>query len=392
MRRGNVSSKGMRTAGILKTSVVAVLLAGATVASALLAPAASGQQKEADSGGEEEFAGTGSRLKEAQSKLDVATSRTGELKAQTEKLSRDLEEQREAANDAQERHEERIKASYKGGDLSRISLVLNPFLDSGASPNVAVNRSVTRLLSNSRGSIQFHKDSQRALKETKRQLDKKRAEYENLLEERRSRVEELGQGGARLKIAVDDLGSRPEQMETRISELAAAEKSGAFTRPPASGGGGSVAVEQEFEIAKDIVARPVEPIPHRRYVQVYKAAAKRYGFAEDWYVLAAVGRAESNHGENMGPSSAGALGPMQFLPSTWEQYGVDGNGDGEANILDPEDAIPAAASYLEFGGAPEDWHAALYTYNHAGWYVREVLGIAESYRRQAGDEGVGPYV
>ena len=151
-------------------------------------------------------------------------------------------------------------------------------------------------------------------------------------------------------------------------------------------------VEQELEIAEDIMARPVEPIPYKRYVQIYKAAAKRYGFAEDWYVLAAVGRAESNHGENMGPSSAGAMGPMQFLPSTWKQYGLDGNGDGEANIMDPEDAIPAAASYLEVGGAPEDWYAALYTYNHAGWYVREVLGIAESYRRQAGDEGVEPYV
>jgi membrane-bound lytic murein transglycosylase B len=127
------------------------------------------------------------------------------------------------------------------------------------------------------------------------------------------------------------------------------------------------------------MARPVRPIPYKRYVQIYKAAAKWYGFAEDWYVLAAVSSAESNHGENMGPSSAGAMSPMQFLPSTWEQYGLDGNRDGEANIMDPENVIPVAASYLEVGGAPEDWYAALYTYNHA-------------YRRQAGDEGVDPYV
>ena len=60
--------------------------------------------------------------------------------------------------------------------------------------------------------------------------------------------------------------------------------------------------------------------------------------------------------------------------------------------MDPEDAIPAASSYLEVGGAPKDWYAALYTYNHAGWYIREVLGIAGSYRRQVGDEGVDPYV
>jgi soluble lytic murein transglycosylase-like protein len=85
----------------------------------------------------------------------------------------------------------------------------------------------------------------------------------------------------------------------------------------------------------------------------------------------------------MGPSSAGAMGPMQFLPSTWAQYGVDGNGD-------PEDAIPAAASYLVVGGAPDDWYAALYTYNRAGWYVRKVLGVAEANKRQASDDEVEP--
>ena len=79
---------------------------------------------------------------------------------------------------------------------------------------------------------------------------------------------------------------------------------------------GAVTIEQELEIAEDIVARPVEPIPYKRYVQIYKAAAKRHEFAEDWYVLAAVGRAESNQSENMGSSSVGAMGPMQFLPST----------------------------------------------------------------------------
>ncbi len=373
--------------------MLTLLLAGAAGASSVEAPQPGAQQRgEASEGGAERFARTDSQLKEAQGRLNVADSRARELEAHTEKLSKDLGEQQEAAKDSQARYEERIRASYKGEDLSRISLVLNSFLDGGTRQNEVLNGSKTRLLSNSRGSIQFHKDSQQALKETRRQLDKKRAEYEKLLEERRARVEGLRRRESRLKISVSKLGSRPERMEARIRELEAAEEAGAFTRPPASGGGGSVAVEQEFEIAEDIVARPVEPISYKRYVQIYKAAAKRYGFAEDWYVLAAVGKAESNHGENMGPSSAGAVGPMQFLPSTWEQYGVDGNGDGEANIMDPEDAIPAAASYLEFGGAPEDWNAALYTYNHAGWYVREVLGIAESYRRQAGDDRVQPYV
>ena len=108
--------------------------------------------------------------------------------------------------------------------------------------------------------------------------------------------------------------------------------------------------------------------------------------------MAAVGKVESDHGENMGPSSAGAMGPMQFMPSTWESSGVDGNGDGVANVMDPRDAIPAAAKYLKTGGAPKDWYAALYSYNHADWYVKKVLGVAEGYRKLAKDNRVGPYV
>ena len=139
-------------------------------------------------------------------------------------------------------------------------------------------------------------------------------------------------------------------------------------------------------------ARPVAPIPKREYIKLYKESAKKYGFERDWYVLAAVGQVESNHGQNMGPSTAGAMGPMQFLPSTWAASGVDGNGDGRANIMDPEDAIPAAAGYLKEGGAPSDWYAALYSYNHADWYVKKVFAVAEAYRRLAKDERVEPYI
>jgi membrane-bound lytic murein transglycosylase B len=127
-------------------------------------------------------------------------------------------------------------------------------------------------------------------------------------------------------------------------------------------------------------------------MELYRASATKYGFGPDWYILAAVGKVESNHGQAMGPSSSGAMGPMQFMPTTWETSGVDGNGDGVANVMDPEDAIPAAASYLEDGGAPRDWYRALYSYNHADWYVKKVLAVAEAYRRLAEDESVGPYI
>jgi membrane-bound lytic murein transglycosylase B len=117
---------------------------------------------------------------------------------------------------------------------------------------------------------------------------------------------------------------------------------------------------------------------------LYREAAKRYGFGEDWYVLAVVAKVESGHGTSLGPSTAGAIAPMQFLPSTWETSGVDGNGDGVANIIGPRDAIQAAARYaryLKAGGAPQDWYRALFSYNHADWYVVKVLGVADGYRR-----------
>jgi membrane-bound lytic murein transglycosylase B len=86
------------------------------------------------------------------------------------------------------------------------------------------------------------------------------------------------------------------------------------------------------------------------------------------------------------------MGPMQFLPSRWETSGVDGNGDGTADIMDPEDAIPAAAGCLQVGGAPQDWYRALYSYNHADWYRKKVFAVAEGYRRLAHNESVGPYI
>ena len=67
-----------------------------------------------------------------------------------------------------------------------------------------------------------------------------------------------------------------------------------------------------------------------------------------WNVLAGVGEVESGHGANMGPSSAGAIGPMQFLPSTWKTWGRDANGDGRADPYSPADATLSAAHYLCF--------------------------------------------
>lgn len=132
------------------------------------------------------------------------------------------------------------------------------------------------------------------------------------------------------------------------------------------------------------VLRP-EAVVHRRpstYRELYQLSA-RYCPGLSWTVLAAIGQVESGHGRNVGPSSAGALGPMQFMPATWAWAGVDGDGDGKADVMSPYDAVPAAALYLCRNGAGRggrSLYAAIYSYNHADWYVRQVLALAARYR------------
>ncbi|MBC6465017.1 lytic transglycosylase domain-containing protein [Actinomadura alba] len=120
------------------------------------------------------------------------------------------------------------------------------------------------------------------------------------------------------------------------------------------------------------------------YLDLYRQAAKSCP-GLSWTVLAAIGQIESAHGRNAGRSSAGALGPMQFMPATWRAYGVDGDGDRRADIMNPYDAVPSAAKYLCASGAGrggQSLYDAVFAYNHAHWYVRDVLELAKAYARQ----------
>jgi murein DD-endopeptidase MepM/ murein hydrolase activator NlpD len=98
-----------------------------------------------------------------------------------------------------------------------------------------------------------------------------------------------------------------------------------------------------------------------------------------WQVLAAINKVETNFGGNMGPSSAGAVGWMQFMPDTWLRWGVDASGDGIADPWNADDAIYAAARYLAAAGGATDLERGVFAYNHADWYVREVLDLAAAY-------------
>jgi hypothetical protein len=119
------------------------------------------------------------------------------------------------------------------------------------------------------------------------------------------------------------------------------------------------------------------------YLGWIRAAAPRYGL--DWTVIAGIYSIESDFGRldapgvRSGENFAGAGGPGQFLAPTWERYGVDGDGDGVKDRYDPADAIPATANLLSQNGAPGDYGRAIFAYNHAGWYVDEVLSRAARY-------------
>lgn len=128
------------------------------------------------------------------------------------------------------------------------------------------------------------------------------------------------------------------------------------------------------------------------YLETYQKAGDEYGI--DWAILAGIGSIESDHGRHSGGCIEGpataygtAKGPMQFIDSTWDSQGVDGNGDGQKSPCDFEDAIPGAANYLRNSGTPDDYYNAIFAYNRADWYVQDVLDKADEYRAAGGDSG-----
>jgi murein DD-endopeptidase MepM/ murein hydrolase activator NlpD len=116
-------------------------------------------------------------------------------------------------------------------------------------------------------------------------------------------------------------------------------------------------------------------VPPSYLIPIYQAAGAKYGIP--WEVLAAINKVETNYGQDLSTSSAGAEGWMQFMPGTWAQYGVDANNDGKKDPNNPADAIFSAAAYLQASGGSTNIQKAIFSYNHAQWYVDEVLGIAQ---------------
>lgn len=137
----------------------------------------------------------------------------------------------------------------------------------------------------------------------------------------------------------------------------------------------SVAEEGALAAALDSSAASAQALDFYRIplflLPVYKAAAVQYGVP--WQVLAAINEVETDYGNDLSVSTAGAVGWMQFMPSTWLQYGVDALDAGYADPYNPVDAIFAAARYLRAAGAQTDLRAAILAYNHSEEYASSVL-------------------
>ena len=115
----------------------------------------------------------------------------------------------------------------------------------------------------------------------------------------------------------------------------------------------------------------IDPLPAAELLALYEAAEEATGI--EWSYLAAVNLIETGFGRIDGLSTAGAQGPMQFLPTTWEEV-------SDGDIDDPRDAIPAAARYLVRRGGPEDMQKALWGYNNSDAYVLAVTHYANLFR------------
>lgn len=172
--------------------------------------------------------------------------------------------------------------------------------------------------------------------------------------------------------------ARVEALEGEASRLQAAEDAAA-----ALAAAQAAAAEVNAGAAQRASGVHARGVP-ASYAALYRDAATTCeGMRPE--LLGAVGQVESGHGVNVGPSSAGALGPMQFMPATFAAYGVDGDDDGDVDVLDPADAVFSAANYLCANGAGKGREAegrALFRYNRADWYVQMVQRVADELAAQ----------
>src|SRR5919106_1145888 len=209
---------------------------------------------------------------------------------------------------AQSGYRAQAQAAYKGGSLEGLVALLDGwFLDSWEGVAGTGDPVVARILLDSRQNLAAYRESRQTLRNTQRQIAQKRRDYNAAIEEQQATTADLRLREQALDGAIARLSTNNARTETRLQRLKAAERA-RIQKSAAATGWGEVGSEHELEIAReDIVATSVEPISNNAYMELYKASATKYRTGPDWYILAAVGKVESNHGQAIGPSSAGAM-------------------------------------------------------------------------------------
>ena len=258
----------------------------------------------------------------------------------------------------------RVRALYmSGGSSALVASVLTATSATDALRRVSY---VRRLVSSGETVATDSSDAAGALRD-------RAAALQQAAEQRTTTASDVEQRYAELADALAAATAELDRLSAKARSLAAAEAAAAqvsaLNAAVAAAGAARVATAH----ASDVV--PLE------FDRLYHSAAKTCP-GMSWSLLAAIGQVESGHGANASTSYAGAQGPMQFLPSTFASYAVDGDRDGVTDIQDPADAIFTAAHYLCANGAgrgPEATARAVWHYNHADWYVALVLKLAGQY-------------
>jgi membrane-bound lytic murein transglycosylase B len=187
------------------------------------------------------------------------------------------------------------------------------------------------------------------------------------LRDRDARPSDVRRAGEFQQLAVRTVATSPKEFRRKVMRRVEPETA-AVTRP---------AVRAAAELHR--LTNPQSKLPQWRIAKAprqeelmryYKRAQRRTGVP--WRYLAAIHLVETRMGRIRGTSTAGAKGPMQFLPTTWDIYGAGGD------INDPRDAILAAARLLRANGAPGDMRRALWHYNPSDHYVRAVSAYART--------------
>jgi hypothetical protein len=175
-------------------------------------------------------------------------------------------------------------------------------------------------------------------------------------------------------------GASHKPVKTPKSDKGAKKKKPRATKPQAPRGAGGVPTPSNPTFSSALPGPAPIGVPNffiDRFrippflLPIYQAAGIQYGIP--WQILAGINEIETDYGRNLSVSTAGAMGWMQFIPSTWRMYGVDANNDGTKDPYNPVDAIFAAARYLRAAGGDKDIKKGIFAYNHADWYVQSVL-------------------